>query len=232
MSRRPWYKRYPGDFIAGTAMLTDAEKGVYSTIIDLLYDKGGPIEDSPSDLARICGCASVKRFQSIKERLVKLGKLAVVGDHITNARFEREGARIDSGIQDRLSTPPPEKPPDLLNINGLDDPISQKPEARGQKSERRARARHSLPKDFALSPSDLSYATDLGFDNRKISFMFGAFRDHHLSRGNTMADWHAAWRTWCRNEVKFAKPSGGSQGRGMNAFAAMVAEDMRSEEEF
>lgn len=29
------------------------------------------------------------------------------------------------------------------------------------------------------------------------------FRDHHRSRGSTMADWPAAWRTWTRNALKF-----------------------------
>lgn len=33
------------------------------------------------------------------------------------------------------------------------------------------------------------------------------FYDHHAARGNLMADWEAAWRTWCRNQVKFAARS-------------------------
>ena len=31
------------------------------------------------------------------------------------------------------------------------------------------------------------------------------FEDHHNSRGNLMADWVAAWRTWLRNEVEFRR---------------------------
>jgi hypothetical protein len=90
MSRgKPWYKRYPADFIAGTAMMTAEEKGVYSTIIDMLFDRGGPVPDAPADLARICGCATPKRFVLIRDRLVALGKLTVASGHITNARFER-----------------------------------------------------------------------------------------------------------------------------------------------
>ena len=29
------------------------------------------------------------------------------------------------------------------------------------------------------------------------------FRDHHLSKATLMADWDAAWRTWCRNAKQF-----------------------------
>ena len=31
------------------------------------------------------------------------------------------------------------------------------------------------------------------------------FRDHHISRASTMANWSAAWRTWYRNALKFNK---------------------------
>ena len=32
------------------------------------------------------------------------------------------------------------------------------------------------------------------------------FRDHHASKGSLMADWAAAWRTWCGNAMTYAKP--------------------------
>ncbi len=31
------------------------------------------------------------------------------------------------------------------------------------------------------------------------------FLDHHRAKGSSMADWVAAWRTWMRNSMKFAK---------------------------
>jgi hypothetical protein len=225
MSRHhPWYKRYPSDFIAGTAMLTDAEKGVYSTIIDMLHDKGGPIEGSDADLARICGCATVKRFQGIKERLVKLGKIAVAEGHITNARFERDRAR--SPDENPTTDHPQNPPPDLLEINGLAAPRGQRPEARGQKvSGRRAGARTTLTSDFALLAEQKAYALAQGFEEAKILTMFEQFCDHHRARGNAMADWGAAWRTWCRNEIRFngtdghAKTSNVANGNGNRPFA-------------
>jgi hypothetical protein len=34
---------------------------------------------------------------------------------------------------------------------------------------------------------------------------FESFRDHHLAKGSTFADWTAAWRTWCRNAEKYKR---------------------------
>jgi hypothetical protein len=31
------------------------------------------------------------------------------------------------------------------------------------------------------------------------------FLDHHRSKGSVFKDWDAAWRTWCRNQVKFQR---------------------------
>jgi hypothetical protein len=35
-----------------------------------------------------------------------------------------------------------------------------------------------------------------------------AFTDHHTAKGSTFKDWDAAWRTWCRNAKKWARPAG------------------------
>lgn len=36
------------------------------------------------------------------------------------------------------------------------------------------------------------------------------FLDHHRSKGNLMADWSAAWRTWLKNAAVFQQRSGGT----------------------
>lgn len=53
------------------------------------------------------------------------------------------------------------------------------------------------------------------------------FRDHHTGRGNTMADWDAAWRTWIGNDGKFGnrgsyrQPTG--SGRTIDAANRAIA---------
>lgn len=90
MSLRPWYRRFPADFIASTIKLSAEEKGVYSTLIDHMYDRGGPIADDPKELARLCGC-STRRFNQIKAALVeKHQKIIVQGGLITQLRVVKQ----------------------------------------------------------------------------------------------------------------------------------------------
>lgn len=89
MSGRPWYKRYGADFIAGTLGLTLEEKGAYSVVLDLIYDRGAGIPDDPRYIAGVCGC-SVRKWNVIRERLVATGKITVAGGLISNSRAEKE----------------------------------------------------------------------------------------------------------------------------------------------
>jgi uncharacterized protein YdaU (DUF1376 family) len=87
--KRPWYKRYGADFVHGTLGLTLEEKGAYSIVLDLIYDRGGPIPDDPQYIAGICGC-SVRRWNAIRNHLVELNKLIVTDGGLTNERAEKE----------------------------------------------------------------------------------------------------------------------------------------------
>lgn len=89
MSGRPWYKRYGGDFISGTLGLSLEEKGAYSLVLDLIYDRGGPIPDDPRYIAGVCGC-SVRRWNAIRERLLSAGKIVATDGRLSNARAEKE----------------------------------------------------------------------------------------------------------------------------------------------
>src|SRR6185437_5491447 len=89
MSDRPWYKRYPSDFIGGTIGLSLEEKGAYSICLDLIYDHGRPIPDDARWLAGVCGC-STRKWNAIRERLLETGKLLLREAALTNVRAEKE----------------------------------------------------------------------------------------------------------------------------------------------
>ena len=59
-------------------------------------------------------------------------------------------------------------------------------------------------------PSEKNYqdAKPFGILRSEVPDLFAGYRDHHLKLGNLMADWNAAWRTWCRNSKKWDKPNG------------------------
>ncbi|MDB5531542.1 MAG: hypothetical protein JWR51_4645 [Devosia sp.] len=86
---RPWYRRFPDNFIAGTAGLTLEEKGAYSLVLDLMYVRGGPIPDEPRYIAGVCNC-SVRKWNAIRARLIQVGKITVVDGCLMNARAEKE----------------------------------------------------------------------------------------------------------------------------------------------
>lgn len=89
MSKRPWYKRYPADFIGGTTRLSLEEKGAYSIALDLIYQTGGPIDDDPQWIARVAGC-STKRWNIIRSSLINFGKLHALDGKLSNQRAENQ----------------------------------------------------------------------------------------------------------------------------------------------
>jgi len=89
MNSRPWYKRYGSDFISGTLGMTLEEKGAYSILLDLIYDRGGPIPDDARYIAGVCGC-SVRKWNTIRDRLIALGKIAAFDGVISNFRADKE----------------------------------------------------------------------------------------------------------------------------------------------
>ncbi len=76
MNGLPYYKRYPRDFLEGTVGLTLEEKGAYAILLDLIYLRGGRLPDDSRWIAGHLGC-SVRKWNSIRERLLKTGKITV-----------------------------------------------------------------------------------------------------------------------------------------------------------
>lgn len=61
------------------------------------------------------------------------------------------------------------------------------------------------------------------------------FRDHHTAKGSLMADWNAAWRTWCGNAKRFHVDRGGGGPRagpppGSTQIALSVLAQLEAEE--
>lgn len=97
MKRENFYRRNPNDALAGMVGMTLEERGVYNTIIDLLYSTWRPVEDSRMFIANWCGCA-VQKLNPILDRLIARGKLLRFEEggvwYISNCRFEAERADV------------------------------------------------------------------------------------------------------------------------------------------
>lgn len=74
----------------------------------------------------------------------------------------------------------------------------------------------SLPPDWEIVEDDPNhlYAKSKGMTWAEMEIEEAQFKNHHIAKGNVMADWRAAWRTWVNNWVKFKeKGFGKAQGR-------------------
>lgn len=90
MSARPFHKRYHSDALAGMMALTLEERGAYQTLLDLIYDRGGPIADNERLLAGYMGC-SVRKWRQLREALLEKRKIHLTsGGEISNVRAEKE----------------------------------------------------------------------------------------------------------------------------------------------
>ncbi|MGO6851629.1 helix-turn-helix domain-containing protein [Rhizobium beringeri] len=118
---------------------------------------------------------------------------------------------------------PPEQP--TISNNPSSPSVSPKPKT---KASSRALPATTIQQHFGESPiCPDEFANDAsrnhGFSQNRIDAAFAAFLDHHASKGSRFVDHRAAFRTWCRNEVKFAaRGSGQAGGRVRDNAAAAV----------
>ena len=59
-----------------------------------------------------------------------------------------------------------------------------------------------LPIDFQITPSMKKYAEGKGF-NGDLKDITEGFILYHRKKGTKFKDWHAAWQTWLRNDIKW-----------------------------
>jgi hypothetical protein len=68
--------------------------------------------------------------------------------------------------------------------------------------QKRKSARRGYPEDFFPNETGIAFANERKLD---IKEELVSFENFHRAKGDTMADWQAAWRTWCMKAVKFRK---------------------------
>lgn len=92
MSRRtmPYHRRYHGDALQGYRRLTLEQRGAYTTILDLIYDAGGPIDNNERWLAGELNC-SLRKARVLISELLSLRKIFLnERGQISNHRCEAE----------------------------------------------------------------------------------------------------------------------------------------------
>lgn len=69
----------------------------------------------------------------------------------------------------------------------------------------RTGVRTAIPLDWQPGLKGVAYAEQHGV-TADLAVEVEKFRNHHIARANRMADWDAAWRTWCANAPGFRRP--------------------------
>lgn len=102
--RENFYRRDPGLALQGMSSMSLEERGVYNTVIDLLYLTWRPLEDDRGYIAGHCRCA-VQKLNPILNRLIASGKLiAFIEDgrgYISNPKFEEERSDVKGAASNR-----------------------------------------------------------------------------------------------------------------------------------
>jgi uncharacterized protein YdaU (DUF1376 family) len=152
MSSAPWHKRYHSDALAGFMSLDLEERGAYQTLLDLIYDRGGPIADNERLLSGYMGC-SLRKWRAVRDQLLAKGKIGITNDGlITNARAEFElenAAKTARKLAENGSKGGRNKAENAKNINKNSEPDLAAPELGSSLSEARDQ---SLLKQAAREP--------------------------------------------------------------------------------
>jgi uncharacterized protein YdaU (DUF1376 family) len=104
VKRENFYRRNPDDALSGMVGMSLEERGVYNTVIDLIYLTWRPLEDSRAYIANHCGCA-VQKLNPILARLIEKRKLLRFEEdgvwYLSNKRFEEERTEVKGGGKTR-----------------------------------------------------------------------------------------------------------------------------------
>lgn len=184
-----------------------------------IADKAGRLEDRPKKIKMEVFPADDVPIGLMLDSLANAGFIRryTVGNracivivnwekHQAPHHTERASTLPEPQVNGALTVNPPydfrENPPDSGFSDSLipDSLIGDKPAAVA--SPKKAKPRTAFPEDF--EPNEAGVAAAIGLS---VTGELVAFRNHHLAKGSLMADWQAAWRTWCGNARKFAKPS-------------------------
>lgn len=243
MSKGPWVRFFPSDWLAGTRGMTAAETGIYITLVAMMYERGAPIQNDHARLARLCGTtpAAMKNTLSI---LIDEGKLVIIDGGLWNNRVGVETEiRSEKTTQAKKSAKArwqkdkqnqTQSDADALraqcggNANQKPDTRVVKEEPIGSSKKRGSR----LPDDWQ---PDIEFAMSLGLSQAQALTEAEKFREWwpaQPGQKGVKLDWGLTWKTWCRKAAErllSRRSASPPPGRRMNAVEAYLS--MKSEQQ-
>lgn len=196
----PYYKAYPRDFIEGTAGMSFELKGAYRLVLDLIYMQSGSLPDDDRYISGLLGL-SVRKWRKLRQQLIDIGKITAERGIISNKRADKE-LIISRKYQEKQS----ENRSHTNKNNDLQSPRCYQPEPEPDIKEREDKSslkkkprKTSIPEDAVISDHFMEIARKEGISPVEAEAQFLRFRDRAVSKGETYANWEAAWRNWLRS---------------------------------
>jgi uncharacterized protein YdaU (DUF1376 family) len=226
MGDMPFIKFYPSDFLAGTSGLSPSERGVYITLLCLIYEVDGEIIRDDARLSRRCGTPKASFVRTINA-LICDGKLTERDGMLSNKRAEKMIADRQIRTQnathaanqkwiahrEKIQTNQSDNDASALQRQCVDD-ASQNPEpdikteAKASVKKPRRSPLVDLPDAWVPNDTNIADAEKRGFSQQEINDEADRFGNYHRSKQSQFRDWNAAWRTWLSNARKFGKGGG------------------------
>jgi len=208
MGHGPYVQFYTSDFLAGTGGMTASTKGVYITIICMIYEAEAPLPQSWDSLARQCGC-TLPAFKKAIQELQRDGKIEVTDagiwspkceKHLTLRRERQSSAR--AAAESRWQkTKQNQRQDDATALRTQCQPEPEPEPYKKEEAKASSKKGSRLPRDWSLPQEWSDWALAQGMDELSSRREADRFRDYWVSapgqRGVKM-DWQAVWRNWVR----------------------------------
>jgi len=212
---------YPSDWLAGTAALSDAEKGVYITLVARMYEMAGPIERDDNRLYRVCGSKSKASFVKALNYLISEGKIIETPDGLINEKAAKvieqtteKSTKAKAAAQSRWDRKPNKNNGGSdANASAEHMPQQCQPEPKPKLDKREAKASPKngtrLPEDWFLSKHLGEWSISEGATHELVRLEAAKFRDYWIGVAGAKgrkADWDATWRNWIRKAIAEQQP--------------------------
>ncbi len=215
-NKQPYVRFYFSDWLAATAGMTGVEKGVYITLLALMYERCEPLTDDPRRLARSCG-VSPSTFKNALSMLKDDGKITDQDGGLWNKRVGREfeyrakksevasGAAKQRWRKDQQN----QAPPDANAVQPHSERIAI-PETRSQKpdttsgSNEPGGASPAVEANAWLFAEGLKYLTGNGVAERQARSLLGKWRKSYSDMA-TMQAISAAMKVAASNPVPYVE---------------------------
>lgn len=241
MSGLPWFKCFPQDLLNGMAGMPHDERGIYISVLCLIYRAGAPVRDEPRELAYNTGC-TVRQWTKYRAALILHGKLKVVQvngrDCISNDRCEEEieaqrarresfAERGEKGGKKRVENEAGKAKENndraqanasaTAKLNQADKEVEEElpPTPLEGGAMGRRKPRKALPENFPtpeLIDEQQAKVRTAGVD-LDVSTEAERFRNHAIAADRRCSDWAAAWRNWVLKAMGWAPKATSSQAR-------------------